>query len=456
MTRTARAPSPRLLRLLPLGLCCAFAASMACADAIEYELAFRAAQEAGDHARAAAAGDAWLAALTGGAAPDDPDLAEPLTEIARAQRLAGDHETAELNLRNALSLLPDVPLPHDHRRLDTLTELGLLYQDAAEHDVAVVAFDEARRLSRQQLGLLNERQSELLELSGQSYLMTGQDERASEVAAESLLLSERRLGNESPALLAALQHHARWQHQLQDFEGEQRTLQRAVDIIRRDGGSHDPRLIEPLLATAASLRAERSFREDDLLLERGGPRRRTYQTAVRQLSRALEVVRANADIDPQLHARILLEQGDWYLVRDRQRQALDSYRAAIGLLEAGGRQDLVDAWFSTPVVLMQPEPLHFGMRPLEPAPGLQPARLPVASYSTDRVHSETGFVTARFEVDERGRARHVRVIESQPPRRMHARVHESLRDAVFRPRIVDGEPLASPDQQYTFRYAYRP
>lgn len=456
MTRTARAPSPRLLQWLPLALCCTLAAGAACADAIEQELAFRAAQETGDHAGAAAAGDAWLAALTGGRAPDDPELAEPLTEVARAQRLAGDYETAELNLRNALALLPDVPLPQDHRRLDTLTELGLLYQAANEHDVAVVAFDEARRLSRQQLGLLNERQTGLLELSSLSYLKTGRDERAAAMIAESLLMSERRLAEESPELLDALHHHARWLHQLQDFEGEQRTLQRAVEIIERDGGSRDPRLIEPLLAHAASLRAERSFDVDDAVLERGGPRRRTYQAAVRQLSRALDVVHANPDIDPEWHARILLEQGDWYLVRDRQRQALDSYREAIGLLEGAGRQELARAWFDTPAVLMQPEPLHFGLRPLAPAPGLQRERLPVAEYSTDSVHSETGFVTARFEVDERGRARRVRVIESHPPRRMHGRVHESLREAVFRPRIVDGEPVSTPDQQYTFRYARRP
>ena len=67
-----------------------------------------------------------------------------------------------------------------------------------------------------------------------------------------------------------------------------------------------------------------------------------------------------------------------------------------------------------------------------------------------------GLVKLAFDVGPSGKVRRLRTIESQPPKLMDFRVRRSMREAVFRPMLVDGSPVVANDQTFTYRYKYFP
>jgi TonB family protein len=75
-----------------------------------------------------------------------------------------------------------------------------------------------------------------------------------------------------------------------------------------------------------------------------------------------------------------------------------------------------------------------------------PAILPVPSRKApppDAKDLEQGFVVVRFDVDPLGRVSDATVIESDPANLLEERVQETARRTLFRPRFVDGAPVAT-------------
>ena len=76
--------------------------------------------------------------------------------------------------------------------------------------------------------------------------------------------------------------------------------------------------------------------------------------------------------------------------------------------------------------------------------------------ATDRAEKTMGHVTLSFGVGTSGRIRSLATADSQPPKLMDFRVRRSMRSAIFRPRLVDGEPIVAEDQTYTHEFEYFP
>ena len=62
----------------------------------------------------------------------------------------------------------------------------------------------------------------------------------------------------------------------------------------------------------------------------------------------------------------------------------------------------------------------------------------------------------RYTVNDRGRVRNVEFLEATPPEfvRMQWRVRKSLKRFVYRPRLVDGKPVATDNYLYRHDYFY--
>ena len=71
---------------------------------------------------------------------------------------------------------------------------------------------------------------------------------------------------------------------------------------------------------------------------------------------------------------------------------------------------------------------------------------------------ESGLMVAEFSVNVRGRAEGVQIVEQSPPDfdRMEWRLRSALKDFVYRPRFVDGDPRPTDRYRYQLEYFYLP
>ncbi len=70
---------------------------------------------------------------------------------------------------------------------------------------------------------------------------------------------------------------------------------------------------------------------------------------------------------------------------------------------------------------------------------------------------EQGTITMKYSVTNRGRTADLELVEMYPPEfaDMHRTVHRELRSRTYRPRYVDGEPVATEDQVFTHTFYYK-
>lgn len=237
----------------------------------------------------------------------------------------------------------------------------------------------------------------------------------------------------------------------------QRDLYRmAIEIIEKNYGENDPRLIEPLRALANSyyLMAVRWVRRVD---SKGsaftaGAASYYYEPVSQEgyarqaLERALQVLRSQPEYDRQEERQILVDLGDWHLAfRHNIKDGLDYYRQAWQLIAEGdGGPDEANLTFKNPEQLVARVP---------DMPSLH-------SMSADYRPSDTGSigrVTFQFDVDEEGRTLNVGIMEGSldDPEKRARRAKRALEKTRFRPRLVDGEPVYTSHilQNHVFSYA---
>jgi len=133
-------------------------------------------------------------------------------------------------------------------------------------------------------------------------------------------------------------------------------------------------------------------------------------------------------------AEALAVLGDAALAAGRDEDALRYYGEAYGAL---GDNEAAEAFFGSPRMvnfIPPPGPVDWGAR-------------------RNRAYA-WGSITARFTLSARGRAEQIQITASDPPGLMDARYVERLAEAVFRPRIVAGAPVATARLRYSHEFRY--
>ena len=65
-----------------------------------------------------------------------------------------------------------------------------------------------------------------------------------------------------------------------------------------------------------------------------------------------------------------------------------------------------------------------------------------------------GSITLRFALSAQGRAERIQIVVADPPGLMDARYVQRLREAIFRPRLLAGEPVATRRLRYFHEFRY--
>ena len=387
---------------------------------LETRVAIEDLADAGAYAAALALGDRLLALVEEEFGPDSAGLAEAHLLLANVHRRAREFTDAESEILAAIALYETDAGPMSPVLISPFLSLGDNYGEAGDYASAISAYSEARTLGRRNFGLLSLEQLAIIDNMTDAAEKLGQLEEARALQLEALTLVERNFPENSPEVLDAMYKYAFWLRRQRQYDEERRLyfqIQRIVDQHYDD---------DPLLNIRALRERAASFAQAD----------QGESTGVSGLREALDLLDQVPDASPRLRAEILVEIGDWNVEFSRTGAIGSEYLDAwtlLGTVENGA--ELREQWFDDLQVI------ELGALSLR---GL-----------TSDTDAPEGFVVVYFTVDTRGRTREVEVTDSRPPGLKDGAVIRLIREARFRPRIVDGELVAA-RRAYRFGFRYVP
>lgn len=419
----------RISRAVP-ALLAALAPSLLTSGALQAqapeEQSLAAAQSASPLASQRARRDAYLRAR------EFPAALEPAEAIVAAQREQREPEypadlaalgliNAELrdiddavnHLIEAIDIVEDAEGEYSVALVEYYRGLGRVYIKSGQYQQAIVTLEQGQHISQRNLGLFNVEQSPLLDDLTTAYLGLGNTLEAKDTQVERLNNAIRRYGAGDPRVIPYRYTLGKYyeQSRLPESAGEQ--YEEVLKAQEERLGAADPGLLAPLRELVAI----------DMLVAQGAdPARR---------DRLAALVEQNPDAPPVERGLSLAALGDWATVTGDAAAAGNYYRQAWSALRAAPEVD-VAGYFSKPAMLDFVPPLS-----------------PVDRNERSRPYTWTE-IALEFDVTADGLPAGVRVVTRDPTMTsLLSRYSRRLRETHFRPRLVDGEPVATTNVRST-------
>jgi tetratricopeptide (TPR) repeat protein len=357
------------------------------------------------------------------ASPNSLSLGVAIANLAILQRRAELYDASEDNFQRAVDVIREVDGQFSEAAINPLIGLGVTYRARGDYYEAITVFEEARTVSRRALGLMNERQIDILDQLSNTLVRMKDYEEADRHQLMALQLQERIHGADTMESLPAIYKFAVWLRTSFRYQEERDQYIRAMNIIREFHDESHPAMVKPLRETGISFRVQK-FAEG-----RG----------VSALRRALEIAESQPEPDKRLIAEILVDIGDWNVAFSKVGPSGDEYRRAWAILgELDDGDELRRAWFDSPRYVLRENPSNRGL---------------IEAGESDAV---PGNVLVTFDVSDLGRTSGVAVVESQPPGLKDDSTARAINRSRFRPRMVDGEFVWVRGLARNFTYHYRP
>lgn len=344
-----------------------------------------------------------------------PQLADSYLLVAGIQTRHGDYLDAVNNILEAIEIHERNEGPLSTQLIEPYVALGDTYEAARDPELALVAFEQARAISRRAFGLLNEDQIPILDRMTRCLPF----DDARELELEAVNIVRRLHGEESREYLDANYRYAEWLIDMGAYGYAALAYHDMHRIIDEHFNGDSMLRIELLRTTAANLRGTPAVG----LLARP-----------KELEEALGIVTSLDPPDPILHAGVLRDIGDWNVANGHLDDIDDAYLKAWRILDGiDGGEELRREWFSKQTIVTPTPSLHDveSTDPLAPS-----ARVDVA-----------------FRVDTSGIPVDIRVVSSDPPGLFDRAAIREISEARFRPRMIDGELVVSPGS-FTFSLQY--
>lgn len=412
--------------------------------------------------------------------PQSQQMATPLTDLALIQESLGDLDNAEQNFSEAILILERYRSPVDRDLITPLMGIGRIFDKTGRPAAAVEVYERARQILRRHDGLYSLKQIEMLDAISASYAALGNELEADRRQLYAFDLRMRGTDDDSEDTVDAMLELAAWQLRVyQNLSPEDQAVygclietdmtfaderpvrcrrpssralyNRAIGIIEDRYGETDVRLVAPLRGLASTYYARSGrwvYKGQQGQPLSAGPAyefQAQHARARSLLERALEIQLAQDSIESREEAQLLTEMGDWYTVfsNDHER-ATEYYREAWSVLREGEGEEPAAAAFA------EPKRLAYQRSPLPPRG--ETATITLESNPEEQV----GFVLVEYTVTKDGLAEDVQIVETSPPGwvRQERAVLRSMRTARFRPRLEEGEPVATPGIKIKHEFRY--
>lgn len=396
----------------------------------------------GRNAEAVAAGLEVVALAGQRHGPESIELVNPLTDLATAQLRSGDLPAAEANYQAAIGLVEKRDGFLSARLITPLVGLGEAYLQSEQYPLATQAYERALRVNHVNEGFYNLEQIPIRDGLTEGYLGLQDLEKANFHQEAQLYVQQRKLGRGNPALVEPLTKLGRWYDRSNQTDAARLTYQSAARIVQQADGEDAPGMVDPLLAIAETYRQQALLPPDP---ESNQSPDTLLPLSSMMLRKALGIVEEQDPPDPEQKARILVKLGDLYMMWGKQNTASDRYKEAWQALSADPSLEARrEEYFAQPARIMGPVPPAIIPVPTRKSPPPDPKEL------------EPGFVLVRFNVTELGRVTDATIIESDPANLLEERVQETAERSLFRPRYVDGAPVATTGIVFRHEFRYAP
>lgn len=355
---------------------------------------------------------------------------------------------------------------------EELADLGNLLQAQGHYEESIEVLDRAVHINRVNNGLFSPNQVPLINKVVQNHVALGQWAEADDRQQYAFYVQTRAYSIDDPRMIDVFDNLARWNiatfYRGIDEDPNPRLVQTymlyraATDSVVTHFGTKDPRYLPLLHKVASAADMMNRFSPEGMAVgTRMNPDLRMTSEFVGGSLRpqgredtganALEAIVAFYD-DPELpktpenlmaRARAQAELGDWFLLRDRRQAALRAYEEAYEqLLAAENGEALVSQVFGEIVFL--PSFSAFDEQRKE-AYGVGPDS-----------GARMGYVDLAFDVNQYGRLSNFEVLAMQPEdlERADIQVISSVRSNLVRPKVVDGDTIASEIERYRFNFWY--
>lgn len=343
---------------------------------------------------------------------------------------------------------------------EALVGLGSAYMSRGDYKSAEAAFRRALHNSRVNYGLYCVEQLPILEPLIEVNSITGDWEDLDQIYHYLHWVSKRIYGAKDHRMLPVIERIGRWHLRsytsgadddaFPHLAAADQLFHEAIQIIEANYGENDPRLLNPLYGIVltsyqvasflsrggvveTSQRAGRStaqvgrrqsletarFREDTIL--------KAYIKGKAAMERIVAIHDASPDLPLESDALALVHLGDWYLLFNKWNSSQEAYSNAYELLTASGLpQDDIDGFFARP-------------RSLPAIPFLEEEGAGEVKVSEP---TNSPYVLVTFDVSESGKAKNIKIVESNPEDSISLRrkARNSVAAAKFRPRFVNGLP----------------
>jgi tetratricopeptide (TPR) repeat protein len=383
-------------------------------------------------------------------------LEEALTALGDAYLKASQYAPAEAAYAEAVRSAEQQGGPETQRVLAPLTGLGTTRARAGHHHDAVPLLQRAVAITRAQFGMFDLRQQNVLEILAGSLTALGRQPEAQDAMVYRVRVAEKTYGAGNPKVIPWLCDLGNWFADIGKTPEARMTFYTALNIVGTTESLNAPIIVEPLRGIARAWMLRSSYPDlwrmpprstlcpPPLLNPAGSPgcaptRRdnigRLYveprtlnQEGEDALKHALRIVEMDPASPPQMRIETLIQMGDLYQIKESPREALTYYERAWQLIRTTPNlPESAAATLNVPLRVYYPTPQIIAHVPALAAP----------------VDTESHYVQTEFTVAADGSVRDARIVDHDTRDRYAHDVLKAVRNSRFRPKFVDGQPVAA-------------
>jgi tetratricopeptide (TPR) repeat protein len=339
--------------------------------------------------------------------------AADLAALGLIQAELRNTDDALTNLVDAIALVEAAEGAYSPTLIEYYRGLGRTYIKSGEYNQAIVTLEQAQHISQRNLGLFNVEQAPLLDDITTAYLGLGNTVEARNSQLERLDNAIRRFGAADPRVIPYRYTLAKYYEQSRLPESAREQYEEVLKAEEVRLGENGAGVLAPLRELVAI----------DLLVSQG------VDTARRD--RLAAVLEQNESASASERGLTLALLGDWAVVTGDTAAAHGYYRQAWTTFSTNPELD-VASYFSKPIMVDFVPPLS-----------------PVDRNERSRPYTWAE-IALEFDVSAAGLPSEVRVAtRDASTTALQARYARRLRETHFRPRLVDGEPVATTNVRST-------
>ena len=394
--------------------------------------------------------------LTASIASSDQPAFQPAEDFnfLQQQIYRGEADSAQSQLETIVAQIEATYHRYHEELLTPLTLLGDALMVQLQYESALDQYARARHISRVSFGLFDPRQIDVVYREADAFRKMNDMDSAGQREEYAYEVMSRSYDRYDLRLLPGLSRLGDFYLETYNYLAARSLYNRALNVYVKNGSHYTAEAIPTLQGIATSHRLERFppfyvANVDDSRLRGPTPGLNTtdldrqhlsfnnFPAGEKALQQIIEIRRREVPPNAGSILDAILELADWHLMFGRSDTANTLYGHIYNQMANRGKDAAL--FFSSPALIYLPLP-H------DPKP-------PTVTRGTQRTD---GVVTLQFNVAPSGRIRKLKTVMSEPPKLMDFRVRRSMRQAVFRPKLVEGVAVFAESQTYSHQFEYFP